>query len=516
MKPAQGTPLRSFALAVPILLVLFLLMQVLLGAGLVDDTYIFLRYARNFADGNGLVFNPGERVEGYTSPLWTFLLAVPAALGIDLELSAAMLSAAFGFGTVLLLMWTAHKWIAPRYSLLALLAPLALVSNPAFHYWIWSGMDTAIFSFLFLLAFHLFVSRRSSGFRGCLLPGAVFALAALARLEMLVLVPVYLVALLWRERRGSLPGLLGLTLPLVILLPHALWRYSYYGAWLPNTLDAKAGVPTVTLLPGGLSYLVNFLLTHILYLCLVLVGLILVKRSGNSILEREAVALGIIAVWLSYVPTVGGDHFALFRFFVPAIPLLVLLSLAAAGRLLSSIRTEGQRYGVLVPAAIAIIVMSGVLIYASGGDRAKGEVELARQWGIVGRWLALNLPPDSTLASMVVGAIPYHSGFVTYDLLGLTDREVARRGRVYEQAVVGHQKYNTDYILSREPTFIIHPASGLYEDPSDPFARDLNRRYYFSFYDLVNNPQTQDLYELRNIELDNGRYLQLWQRRSGE
>jgi hypothetical protein len=41
-----------------------------LGAGLVDDSYIFLRYAENFASGHGPVFNPGERVEGYSSPLW--------------------------------------------------------------------------------------------------------------------------------------------------------------------------------------------------------------------------------------------------------------------------------------------------------------------------------------------------------------------------------------------------------------------------------------------------------------
>ncbi|MFH1219602.1 MAG: hypothetical protein V1694_04040 [Candidatus Eisenbacteria bacterium] len=42
--------------------------------GLIDDSYISLRYARNFADGNGFVFNIGEKVEGYTCFLWIFLV----------------------------------------------------------------------------------------------------------------------------------------------------------------------------------------------------------------------------------------------------------------------------------------------------------------------------------------------------------------------------------------------------------------------------------------------------------
>ena len=36
-----------------------------------DDAFISFRYARNIADGLGPVFNPGERVEGASNPLWT-------------------------------------------------------------------------------------------------------------------------------------------------------------------------------------------------------------------------------------------------------------------------------------------------------------------------------------------------------------------------------------------------------------------------------------------------------------
>ena len=48
-----------------------------------DDAFISLRYAANLLAGHGLVFNPGERVEGFTSPLWTLLLAGFGACGFD-------------------------------------------------------------------------------------------------------------------------------------------------------------------------------------------------------------------------------------------------------------------------------------------------------------------------------------------------------------------------------------------------------------------------------------------------
>src|SRR5262249_13137238 len=44
---------------------------------LFDDAMVSMRYARNFAAGNGIVWNPGgDRVEGYTNPLWMAYMAL--------------------------------------------------------------------------------------------------------------------------------------------------------------------------------------------------------------------------------------------------------------------------------------------------------------------------------------------------------------------------------------------------------------------------------------------------------
>ena len=60
-----------------------------------DDAFISFRYARNLAEGNGLVFNTGERVEGYSNFLWTVVMAGCHKLGFDLPSAARLLGALF-------------------------------------------------------------------------------------------------------------------------------------------------------------------------------------------------------------------------------------------------------------------------------------------------------------------------------------------------------------------------------------------------------------------------------------
>ena len=48
-----------------------------------DDSFISFRYALNLIEGSGLVYNPGERVEGYSNLLWTLLVALWMRLGAD-------------------------------------------------------------------------------------------------------------------------------------------------------------------------------------------------------------------------------------------------------------------------------------------------------------------------------------------------------------------------------------------------------------------------------------------------
>src|SRR5437867_13225676 len=65
-----------------------------------DDAYISFVYARNLARHGQLVFNLGERVEGYTNFLWTVLLAGFLKIGVPAELASRVLGAGFALATL--------------------------------------------------------------------------------------------------------------------------------------------------------------------------------------------------------------------------------------------------------------------------------------------------------------------------------------------------------------------------------------------------------------------------------
>ena len=75
--------LALFVVGVILLPVMFGIITYRLWSYTLDDAFISFRYARNFAEGHGIVFNPGERVEGYTNFLWVVILAVPFLLHVD-------------------------------------------------------------------------------------------------------------------------------------------------------------------------------------------------------------------------------------------------------------------------------------------------------------------------------------------------------------------------------------------------------------------------------------------------
>src|SRR5947209_17045602 len=61
---------------------------------IMDDAFISFRYADNLVRGWGLVWNEGERIEGYTNFLWTMLIAAALAAHLDAVASSMALGLA--------------------------------------------------------------------------------------------------------------------------------------------------------------------------------------------------------------------------------------------------------------------------------------------------------------------------------------------------------------------------------------------------------------------------------------
>ena len=507
---------RWFTLGIPpLLLVAYWAVGVLLDAGPVDDTYIFLRYADNLAKGHGPVFNVGERVEGYTSPLWLLCLGLLSKVRLDLVWGSGSLSATFGAATILALLSACRTSLPPGRKIIAAAPAWFLATNPAFAYWAWSGMDTLLFTFLFCTTLWVFL-RQVRQPRAIWGAGICYLLATLSRLDMLATLPVYLVAIAAADRgkRALLRNYVSFLAPQFLLLAHFLWRHAYYGSWLPNTYYAKADIPLPVLLDAGTGYTGAFARAYALPLGLVFVALLARLRDRQGVPLAWSVSCALIGMWTIYVTYVGGDFFAMFRFYLPILPVLAWLCGSMVDWLTARLFASSSRHA-FAAAALLLLCLSG-LNYAvyrhHGGPRARAEVALARYRVAEGRWFRANAPRTATIAAVAIGGIAYSSQLKTYDMVGLTDREVATRGRVYPRARAGHAKYHTDYILAQEPDYIVFLTGGA-DEPHQQRIEHLDKDYGYALYDLVTDPRTRGLYDYQAVRMADGRCIEFLERK---
>ena len=201
----------------------------------VDDSYISFRYARNLADGLGLVYNPGEAIEGYTNFLWTVLLAAGMKLGVDPHLSAKILGAAAAIGTLVVVYRLAQRLLPLRT--LPCVATWLLASSAPFTGYAVFGLETTFFALLVMLGTAMMLSEVEDE-RARPWSGLVFAAAGLTRPEapMYLGLPMLLLGRRFFGRQNLVRGAFFVG----PVLAHLLWRHAYYGAWTPATLSASS------------------------------------------------------------------------------------------------------------------------------------------------------------------------------------------------------------------------------------------------------------------------------------
>jgi arabinofuranosyltransferase len=171
--------------------------------------------------------------------------------------------------------------------------------------------------------------------------------------------------------------------------------------------------------------------------------------------------VALLAVWTLYIVVVGGDGLLRFRFFAEVLPLFYALVFASVAVILASISIEGTREP-LLRAGAALAVGGGLLAFtlqSTPGEPLAFAVQLERQ-GVrdrvaMGRWLREHAPPDTSIALLAAGAIPYESRLTTIDMLGLNDEHIAHRSIRVGGGTAGHEKFDAEYVLSKKPDAII-------------------------------------------------------------
>ena len=329
---------------------------------LTDDAFISFRYARNLAEGYGLVFNPGfERVEGYTNLSWVLWLAAGYAIGIAPELSASILSvtATVALWAVLArFVWRQRPDGNRAYLILIPLLLFGLTRSVAV--WSTSGLETRLFELLVVAGALRLIHEDGELQRGIArvhpLAAVLFALASLTRPDGVLIAACALGAvgvLRWRETTARLGwAVRSLAICGGIVAAHYLFRRAYYGEWLPNTYYAKVDGRTWWSMGG--RYLASFGLEYAVYLWLPFVVAALWFHKKRTTLVTPLVFGAVIIPHAVYVASIGGDHFE-YRPLDLYFPLAYLLLFDGVRHLARSPRSTGWTIAGVAVVAIGIV-----------------------------------------------------------------------------------------------------------------------------------------------------------------
>lgn len=429
-----------------------------------DDVYISMAYSRNLVEGHGLTFNHGERVEGYTNFLWVLLLTIPHLLGLPADMVARVLSMGAGVALLPLTLRLSRRLSDTPRSSVHLASPAIVASIGSLAFWAGSGMETTLFAAILALAVHTFLGQgRLDHYTG-----ALFGLLILTRPEgVLLFVLTAAFGLRSRPRiREYLRANPGVWVASLVGLAHALFRLAYYGDVVPNTFHAKTGLSLV-FLSEGLSYAWKFLCDHALWGAGLAVPALVSLAPGRW---RLRYVLLLIIAYGSYVTLVGGHN----RFFIVVMPLLaaamvesVRLAIEGLPRRPRSLDTVVFLLPVLFAGA-SWIGTDGLLRHTRVATAAHNE-KLRRLARFV---VAQPAGSIGSIACSAIGIPKYETRATVIDLVGLTDRTVAKEPQplpgIREDKLL--QSYNVSYVMRRLPDVVFFITG---ERPDYPAERAL-------------------------------------------
>jgi arabinofuranosyltransferase len=449
---------------------------------LFDDGMISMRYADNLASGRGLVWNPGERVEGFSSPLWVFLLAgFIALLGRNLAVPAVqVLGLLLVLSDLALVVLISGRLLAGHRGrdLGAFAATLLTVTFYPLFYWSIMGMETGLLVPV-LLGVILLTVKPTVTPRDRQVVALLLSLACLLRPESLLFVVVhYAFRGVRRWRQGGLwrPALaVEATLLVLPIAAYQIFRVAYYRQWIANTHRLKLqGLGLSRQLENGWRFSEPFLLWAA-WLALLLAVYLIVRSWRRPRALAEATPgdrriaghllefLALFVVYACYQIAVGGDAWPLYvRFPVPATVLLIV-GIAVAGVLaferlpranVCSAGALGITFVLILRWTLALFRSDLSTLTPFYSKYAAADINVA---------LTIKRVTDesATVASLAAGVIPYYSQRRAIDLFGRCDPVIANlpaqdaAPRQPQSGRPGHNKYDLNHSLKeKRPTAI--------------------------------------------------------------
>ena len=350
----------------------------LYGYWIVDDAAITFAFARSITEGWGFVVQQGGvTVEGFSNPTWLVLLMLGRLAGLfdhgtlfgipDYAVYPKALALLCCAG-ILVGVYFAVKKVAKRPWLATLASGLILAAIPSFVMWSFSGLENSLYGltvvWLTVLVFRAVMDERLLSPRVAIVAGVLAAVAALTRPDGLIYSGVYpLVALamifrktdrspLWPSARYAVLSVAAFAVPVG---GYFLWRYAYFGRWVPNTAVAKSqDVPGL----GDIAR-TGELVDYIGAPAIIVLAVILTLAFTRPLWWRRGlVALLVpLALALTAFVVLNPDWMVQYRFATPVWVTLALLGPLIVPEVIRGMRGHGKKW--LTAAMVVGLLASG-------------------------------------------------------------------------------------------------------------------------------------------------------------
>lgn len=334
VNPIEDTTVIYLEKTIYIFLISLAIAIFLKNAWVTEDAYIIFRSIEQLFAGNGPVWNPHERVQVYTSPLWYFVLAFARVFSSNVFLNAIIVS---------LILWLLVTLILTRIlrdNLTFLIAILLLSSSTAFFDFTSSGLENVLayliivlYIFYYVRLFTFTYLPKDHSIRIILF---LFGLIILVRHDLMLLLLPSTVYVVW-EHLNVFSKKLWIKQFIIALSPFilfSLFSLLYYGFPFPNTAYAKlnTGIERIEILKQGIAYFyASFKYDFITLIIICGAVILLLCNITNKFYNPLG---GGIVLNLLYILYVGGD-FMQGRFLSYAYLTSVILLLATFRKIYS-------------------------------------------------------------------------------------------------------------------------------------------------------------------------------------
>lgn len=450
----------------------------------IDDANIYMVYMRNFANGHGFVYNiGGERVEGFTSLLWTLIGSLLFYISKYPEKFLLLVN-------VILISYTLYhvsnyldseaKDKSSLFGKKSIFFLATIAVTPGFIDWtVLSLMETGLWCFLLTLISLKIIQYEldDDKFKHYSILNFLYILLVLSRPESMLLVPFFILLNSIKEyftSKSIIAVIAWSSVSSIIFISSLLlliyWRLGYFGYPLPNTFYAKVSSSTIDNFKSGIQYLFSLFFEKPFLLVIFSISAWIIFKSilKKNILSHISLFLLFLILGVSLIIPLysGGDHFRLHRFIMPFIPIAILLGVVILKELNFFIgKTK--------------LILLFFLLFFSNEYNYKNyftyrQYPITQEWRIAveGRNQSQKLndffKTNEKLPSqgvLVAGGTAFRYNGETIDLLGLNNTKMAHADRVKNKNLTkNHASFNPDVFFELSPDLFWYQNCGFIKD----------------------------------------------------